>query len=94
MATTMLNVRLDKGLKLEGDRVMAKQGVSATQAIRGLYRFMEENQDVPDFCKAGSDSSGPDERRRAMRRLVGIAKLKPGEDLNTLRNERLSRLGV
>lgn len=31
-------------------------------------------------------------RRKAMRHMVGIAKLSPGEDLKTLKDERLSKL--
>lgn len=92
MATAMLNVRLDKNLKAEGDRVLAKQGVSATEAIRGLYRFIEQNDEVPDFCRAESGKLSPEARRQKMRQLVGIAKLAPGEDLKTLKRERLSKV--
>lgn len=92
MATAMLNVRLDKSLKAEGDRVLAKQGVSATEAIRGLYRFIEQNDEVPDFCRSESGKLTPEARRQKMRQLVGIAKLAPGEDLETLKNERLSKV--
>lgn len=92
MATAMLNVRLDKGLKSEGDRVLAKQGVTATEAVRGLYRFIEENDEVPDFCRSESGRISPEARRQKMRQLVGIAKLAPGEDLQSLKSERLSKI--
>lgn len=92
MATAMLNVRLDTDLKREGDRVLSRQGVSATEAIRGLYRFMEETRDIPDFCKAETDSMPSENRRKNIRKLVGVARLKPGEDLSTLKAERLARM--
>lgn len=94
MATAMLNVRLDKSLKSEGERVLAQQGVSATEAIRGLYRHLEQTEEVPDFCRTENVQPSPEERRRKMRQLVGIAKLKPGEDLDSLKQERLSRIGL
>lgn len=93
MTIAMLNVRLDKGLKTEGDRVLTQQGVSATEAVRGLYRFMERTREVPDFCKGEMGKLTAEERRQKMRQLVGIAKLKPHEDLKTLKEERLSRFG-
>lgn len=92
MATAMLNVRLDKNLKTEGDRVLAQQNLSATQAVRGLYRYMEEMRNVPDFCRRECDAVTPEMRREKMRNLVGVAKMQPGEDLRSLKKERLSRL--
>lgn len=92
MATAMLNVRLDKTLKSEGDRVLAKQGVSTTEAIRGLYRYMEETREVPEFCIEKNEVDAPEARRQKMRQLIGIVKMNPGEDLQTLKNERLSRI--
>lgn len=94
MATTMLNVRLDKTLKSEGDRVLAKQGISTTEAVRGLYRFMEKTREVPDFCMAESGAATPESRRSKMRKLVGIVKLEPKEDADTVKRERLSRLAL
>lgn len=92
MATAMLNVRLDKNLKAEGERVLAKQGMSATEAVRGLYRYLEENDEVPDFCKVQDDPTAPDARKQKMRQLIGVVKLSPGEDYRSLKDERLSRL--
>lgn len=91
MATAMLNVRLDKALKTDGERVLAKQGVSATEAIRGLYRFLQQNQEVPGFCRDEDHVPTPEERRERMRQLVGIAKMDSGEDAATLKAQRLSR---
>lgn len=92
MATAMLNVRMEKSLKAAGDRVLSKLGVSTTEAIRGLYRFMEETDTVPDYCRREDGKLSPNEKRQKMKQLVGIAKLAPGEDLKTLKHERLSKL--
>ena len=94
MVTAMLNVRLDKDLKAEGERVLAKQGVSATEAVRGLYRFMEQTEEVPEFCRAEHGALSSEDRRQKMRQMVGIAKMAPGEDLSTLKQERLARFGA
>ena len=91
-AQAMLNVRMDKGLKAEGDSVLAHAGTSATEAIRSLYRFMEEHQEVPTCCLANADATSRDARRTMMRELIGIAPLRPGEDADSIKEERLSRL--
>lgn len=92
MPTTMLNVRIDKNLKREGDSVLAKQGISIAEAIRGLYRYMEETREVPDCCRQESAPITSEDRRRKMHDLVGIAKLSSGEDLDSLKQHRLARL--
>ncbi len=94
MATAMLNVRLDKSLKAEGERVLARQGITATEAIRGLYRFLEQNDEAPDFCRSEVDKLSPEMRRQKMRQLVGVVQLAPGEGLDSLKAERLSRRGL
>lgn len=91
MATAMLNVRLDRSLKASGDRVLAKQGISATEAIRGLYRFLGQTEEVPEFCRSEGDALTSAAKRQRMRQLVGIAKMGPGEDLGSLKEERLSK---
>lgn len=94
MATAMLNVRLDKSLKAEGERVLARQGITATEAIRGFYRFLEQNDEAPDFCRNEVDKLSPEMRRQKMRQLVGVVQLASGEDLDSLKAERLSRWGL
>lgn len=91
MSTAMLNVRLEKSLKREGDRVLSSQGVSATEAVRGLYRFLEQSREVPDFCRDESKVITAEQRRKTLRQLVGIAHLNSGEDITSLKKERLSR---
>ena len=91
-AQAMLNVRMDKCLKLEGDSVLARSGTSATEAIRSLYRFMEQTQEVPSCCLEAQAPPSAERKRQTMRQLVGIAPLRPDEDAMTIKNERLSRI--
>ena len=91
-AQVMLNVRMDKGLKAEGDSVLAHAGISATEAIRSLYRFMETNQKVPPCCLDSHEATPRDARRAMMRELVGVASLQPDEDVDSIRISRLSRM--
>lgn len=91
-AQSMLNVRLDSGLKAEGDSVLAHAGTSATKAIRALYHYMEANQEVPPCCLDADDPTSNEARRASMRELVGIAPLSPDDDAETIKAERLSRL--
>ncbi len=91
-AQVMLNVRMDKGLKAEGDSVLAHAGTSATEAIRSLYRFMESHQEVPLCCLDSQDATPRDARRAMMRELVGIAPLQSDEDADSIKAARLSRM--
>lgn len=91
-AQSMLNIRLDSGLKAEGDSVLAHAGTSATKAIRALYHYMETNQEVPSCCLDANDPTSNEARRAAMRELAGIAPLSPDDDAETIKAERLSQL--
>ena len=89
--TTMLNIRLDTGLKAEGESVLKRAGLTATDAIRALYRHMDRTHEVPDCCLESEDVLTSVQKRQAMRNLVGIAPLEGGQDARTIREERLSR---
>lgn len=91
-AQSMLNVRLDSGLKAHGDSVLAHAGTSPTEAIRSLYRYMEANQEVPSCCLEEGKPTTSSARRASMCELVGIAPLRPGEDAQSIKNERLARM--
>lgn len=91
-AQAMLNVRMDKGLKAEGDSVLAHAGISATEAIRSLYRFMELHQEVPSCCLNSREVTPRDARRTMMRELAGIAPLQVGESAASVKEDRISHL--
>ena len=55
MATAQLNVRIDEDLKAAGDAVLERFGVPAVQIIRDVWRFMADNQRIPELVRRSSD---------------------------------------
>ena len=51
MEVAQLNARIDAQIKREGDAALARMGVSATEAIRALWRYLAETQTVPSFMR-------------------------------------------
>lgn len=51
MSTIMaqLNTRVPADLKRGGDAVFSRYGLSASEVVRGVWRFAVENQSVPEF---------------------------------------------
>lgn len=88
-----LNVRFPgemRDLKARGDAVLARAGVSTSQAIRRLYQHLDETQTVPSWLAKDEDIF--EQRRIAMREFVGIAPLEKDTTPEDLKAERLSRL--
>lgn len=44
---TMLNVRIDEDLKKKAEAVLTEQGMTATDAVTALYRFIAEHGRMP-----------------------------------------------
>jgi antitoxin component of RelBE/YafQ-DinJ toxin-antitoxin module len=87
-----INVRLPRDLKQGGDRVLKKAGVSPSELIRDLYRYMEREQELPEFSANDRQEAQKDEierKRRLMRSLVGV--LPPDVDFDEMRRARLQR---
>ncbi|WP_139652116.1 type II toxin-antitoxin system RelB/DinJ family antitoxin [Raoultibacter phocaeensis] len=93
MGMATLNVRMPEDLKRNGDRVLEREGVSVSDAVRGLYRYLEDEQKVPEWLIEGTESKDDvfERRRRALRQLVGIVSLPPDFDFDAVRHERLMR---
>lgn len=89
-----LNVRFPgeaRETKRRGDEVLARAGISASQAVRSLYRYLDESQDVPAWMA----SQAPDryeQRRAAMRSLVGVIDVPEDFDARDVRAVRLARV--
>ena len=66
MAQATINARLNATVKERGDKVLRDNGISTTEAIRGLWSSMARTREVPSFlvreCK-----------REVARGLVGLA---------------------
>ena len=76
MAQATINVRLNAAVKERGDKVLRDNGISTTEAIRGLWSSMARTREVPSFlvqeCKR--DEAAQRQRKREVARgLVGLA---------------------
>ena len=94
MADATLNIRLDQALKQHGSEVLQREGVTVTQAVRALYKYMEANQKLPDilFPEAEQAQSVANKRRDLMRSMVGI--LPADASLAQAKEARLARRGL
>lgn len=90
-ANATLNVRIDKNLKARGDAVLMREGASVSDAIRELYRYLDQSQKLPFWMKEEGENDVYEQRREGIRSLVGVVSLPDDFDLNELRAERLSR---
>lgn len=75
MATAQLNVRIDEDLKAAGDAVLERYGVPAVQVIRDAWRYMAENQRIPEFGKRvpGARLQVDDVMRNQIENKAGMA---------------------
>lgn len=55
MEVAQINARIDIGVKREGDAVLARLGVSATEAIRALWAYLAQAQALPAFMQKGQE---------------------------------------
>ena len=90
-----INARLDESLKRHGGQVLDRSGLSATEAIRRLYQYMEREQQVPAWMLDEADAQAQKERKRQrLRQLVGSVPLEPGCDVRAdYRNHLLEKHG-
>ena len=51
MEVAHLNARIDAQVKRKGDATLARFGVSATEAIRALWKSLAETETLPDFLR-------------------------------------------
>lgn len=91
LADATLNARLNRDLKLRGDAVLAREGVSASSAVRKLYQYLDQHQGLPSWMRDENAKDRYERRRQGMRSLAGIASLPADFDVEDLKRERLSR---
>ena len=92
MGTATLNVRMPEELKAGGDAVLARKGKSVSDAVRDLYAYLEDNQDLPAFMKDDEATKSEEltqRRRAALKRVAGV--LPADVDLDSSKQQRLSR---
>ena len=89
-ATATLNVRLPKDLKRHGAQVLDRNGLSVSDAVRGLYEYMQDNQCLPQFLQKNDEDSVYERRRKLARSMTGIVSLPAGFDAKQAREERIA----
>lgn len=50
-AAVQMNTRLERSIKTGGDVVLSQCGYSPSQAVRALWTYLCDHQDVPPFMK-------------------------------------------
>lgn len=91
-ATATLNVRLPEDLKDRGAQVLKREGVSVSDAVRGLYEYMEREQRLPEFIKPASEDArraAVGRKRSTLRDMVGILPASPCFEASTSWHDHL-----
>ena len=65
MAQATINARLNATVKERGDKVLRDNGISTTEAIRGLWSSMARTREVPSFLVRECKCDETAERRLA-----------------------------
>lgn len=88
-SNAVLNIRLPEELKNHGNQVLDRNGISVSQIVRDLYRYMEAKQDIPSFAKQ-DDSSDKFENRRCVLRGLNLGLDIPEDfDFKKIKGDRL-----
>lgn len=90
MKDATLNVRLPEDLKEHGMQVLDREGVSVTGLVRGLFAYLEQAQDIPEFLldvEQESKRTAIKRKKEALDSLVGI--IPSNIDAASVRHERL-----
>ncbi|KFI85224.1 MULTISPECIES: type II toxin-antitoxin system RelB/DinJ family antitoxin [Bifidobacterium] len=85
MTMTQMNVRIDDKLKDDVDTVLREQGVSPSDVIRSLWRYIADRRQVPRLETTTEEQA---RKQRRMRRLTMI------DASSGLIQEELLRAGV
>ena len=86
-----LNVRLNASLKERGDKVLRENGVSASTAVRALWREMASTRSLPSFLQDATDEAAAKKvKARALDQLICVAQ----GSLSNLSDEELDAVGM
>lgn len=66
MPTVQMNVRIDAQLKNAVDKVLRRDGLSASDAIRSLWLYIADRQQVPHLETLAEEQARDEERRRRL----------------------------
>lgn len=63
-ATVQMNTRLERSVKTGGDAVLSQCGYNPSQAVRALWKYLCEHQNVPPFMREASDEMDAERQRK------------------------------
>ena len=88
-----INARLDESLKRGGSAVLERNGVSPTQLIRSLYRYLEQEQRIPECLdiQAEDARSQAQRKREIARSVAGCITLPTDFDAKNTRAARIQQ---
>lgn len=88
-----INVRLSVSLKRSGTAVLERNGVSPTQLVRSVYRYLDREQRIPECLDINPDAAQKrrDARRAVARSVAGSIHLQGDLDTKTLRADRIEQ---
>ena len=71
--STQMNTRIERALKMQGDAVLERLGISPSQAVRSLWSYLAHNDDIPEYMKAQRQTA-EDEKHAEVRSLAEAGK--------------------
>ncbi len=88
---SVLNVRIDSALKERGDKVLAENGISVSNAVRSLWEELAKTREVPPFIKKSSEVEMRKQKRKdALDKLCSLCKTEKSEiDFPSLSDQAL-----
>ena len=92
-ATAQMNIRIDESLKARGDEALARAGLSASQAVRAVWRFAADHaQDPLRIARALSfDEAEAGERDRMEECARRVSAIEAGQ---RIWDDGFARLGL
>ena len=90
-ATATINVRMPEKLKQDGSRVLERNGVSPTEIVRSVYRYMDRHQAIPSCLDVApvEEQSVYQKRRVLFRAFDGVSVEPYGSDCKADRALRI-----
>ena len=87
-----INVRMPENLKRNGGKVLERNRVSPTELVRSVYRYMEQNQAIPECLDIAADNQkeAVQSRRLLLRRIAGTIDFGGEVDVKQAREERIA----
>lgn len=63
-ASAQMNVRINAALKEQGDAVLARNGITPSQAVRSLWAYLATHGDLPEYLKEQQERPSDEELLR------------------------------